>query len=188
MSAKELVAHWNWTAHVKKLTVTAQGWLKKTEWCRDQQNQLLRRAKPGTRSLRGIRFYQKCQTFLIVVWPFHWLVREISVNLDGNGNLRWQSTVLFALQCSTEAYMAGFWHDANLCAIHWKVITVNRKDVWLATEIWGWEHIWGRPQVVDVGSVNTTFKDIWLADLSEKKGVKRGMILNDFKSEEDWFT
>ena len=29
--AQELVAHWNRTAHVKKPTVTAQGWLKKTE-------------------------------------------------------------------------------------------------------------------------------------------------------------
>ena len=44
MSAKELVAHWNRTACVKKPTVTVQGWLKKTEHRRDQQNRLLRRA------------------------------------------------------------------------------------------------------------------------------------------------
>ena len=55
-------------------------------------------------------------------------------------------------------------------------------------EIRGREHVGGRPQVADVGSVYTTFKDIWLADLSEKKGVKWGMILNDFASEEDWCT
>ena len=30
MSVKELVAHWNRTAHIKKPSVTAQGWLKKT--------------------------------------------------------------------------------------------------------------------------------------------------------------
>ena len=82
--------------------------------------------------------------------------------------------------------MAGFWHDANLCAIHRKVITVNRKDIWLATEIRGREHVGGHPQMADVGSVNTTFKGIRLADPSEKKGVRRGMILNDFASEEDW--
>ena len=40
--------------------------------------------------------------------------------------------------------------------------------------------------MADVGSVNTTFKGIRLADHSEKKGVRRGMILNDFASEEDW--
>ena len=118
MSAKELVAHWNRTARVKKPTVTAQGWLKKTERQWDRQNCLLRRAKPGTRSLREILFYKKCQMFLVAVRPFHRLVREICMSLDGGGNLRWQSTALFALQCSTEAYMAGFWHDANLCAIH----------------------------------------------------------------------
>ena len=50
------------------------------------------------------------------------------------------------------------------------------------------EHVGGRPQVSDVGSVNTMLKDIQLADPSEKKGVKRGMILNDFASEEDWCT
>ena len=51
MSAKELVAHWNRTTPVKKPTVTAQGWLKKTERKWDRQNHLLRRAKPGTRWL-----------------------------------------------------------------------------------------------------------------------------------------
>ena len=51
MSAKELVAHWNRTTQVKKPTVTAQGWLRKTERQQDWQNCLLRRAKPGTQSL-----------------------------------------------------------------------------------------------------------------------------------------
>ena len=74
--------------------------------------------KPGTKSLKEIRFYQRCQTFLIAVSPFQRLVREVCLSLDGGGDLRWQSMALFALQCSTEAYMAGFWHDANLCAFH----------------------------------------------------------------------
>ena len=42
--------------------------------------------------------------------------------------------------------------------------------------------------MADIGCVNTTFKEIRLADPSEKKGVKRGLILNDFVSEEDWCT
>ena len=53
-------------------------------------------------------------------------------------------------------------------------------------EVRGREHVGGRPQVSDVGSVNATFKGIHLADLSEKKGVLRSKIINDFTSEEDW--
>ena len=82
--------------------------------------------------------------------------------------------------------MAGFFQDANLCAIHHKVITVNRKDVWLAVEVRGCEHLGGRPQVSDVGSVNAAFKGIRLADPSKKKGVLQCIIINDFTSEEDW--
>ena len=120
------------------------------------------------------------------VAPFHQLVRQICLELEGGEDLRWQSVALFALQSSTEAYMAGFFWDANLCSIHRKVITVNRKDVWLAVEVRGREHVGGRPQVSDVGMVNVTFKGIRLADPSEKKGVVCGKIINDFASEEDW--
>ena len=120
------------------------------------------------------------------VSPFHRVVRQICVEQEGGIDLRWQSTALFALQCSTEAYMAGFFRDANLCAIHRKVITVNRKDVWLAVEVRGREHVGGRPLVSDVGSANAAYKGICLADPSEKKGVLRSKIINDFASEEDW--
>ena len=51
MTAKELVAHWNWTARVKKKSETLQGWLKKTQRKRDGQNRLLRQMKPGTKAL-----------------------------------------------------------------------------------------------------------------------------------------
>ena len=37
--------------------------------------------------------------------------------------------------------MAGFFWDANLCAIHRKVIMVNHKDVWLAMKVQGHEHV-----------------------------------------------
>ena len=186
MLAKELVTHWNRTACIKKPSVTAQGWLKKTDYRRDTQNRLLRRMKPGTKSLKEIRFYQQCQIFLIAVSPFQCLVCEVCLSLDGGGDLRWQSMALFALQCSTEAYMAGFWHDANLCALHQKVVTVNRKDVWLGTKICGRVHVGGPSQVSDVGNVNVTFKNIHLADPSEKKGVKRSLIKDHFAVEEDW--
>ena len=54
------------------------------------------------------------------------------------------------------------------------------------TEIRGREHVGGRPQVSDIGNVNTSFKDIYLADPSEKKGVKRSLIQDHFAAEEDW--
>ena len=67
-----------------------------------------------------------------------------------------------------------------------KVATVNRKDVWLATEICGREHVGGRPQVSDVGAVNMAFKNTRLADPSKKKGVRWNLIINDFTGHEDW--
>ena len=51
MTARELVAHWNRTARVKKKSETLQGWLKKTQRKRDGQNRLLRHMKPGMKSL-----------------------------------------------------------------------------------------------------------------------------------------
>ena len=185
MTTCELVAHWNCTARVKKKFKTLQGWLKKTQRKRDGQNQLLHCMKPSMKALREIHFYQCCQTFLIPISPFHRVVHQICIKMEGGGDLRWQSTALFPLQSSTEFYMAGFFWDANLCTIHCGVITVNRKDVWLVVEVRGHEHVGGRPQVSDVGSVNAAFKGICLADPSEKKGVLQSKIINDFASEED---
>ena len=186
MTALELVAHWNHTAKVKKKSETLQEWLKKTQRKRDGQNQLFRHMKTGTKALREIHFYQCCQTFLIPVSPFHRVVHQICIKMEGGGDLRWQSTALFALQSSTEAYMAGLFQDANLCTIYHNVITVNQKDVWLAVEVRGHEHVGGRPQVSDVGSVNAAFKGICLANLSNKKGMLQSKSINDFASEEDW--
>ena len=186
MTAHELVAHWNCTARVKKKSKTLQGWLKKTQRKRDGQNQLLCHMKPGMKAPREIHFYQCCQTFLVPVSPFHRVVHQICIEMEGGGDLRCQSTALFELQSSTEAYMAGFFRDANLCVIHHKVIMVNRKDVWLAVEVRGHEHVEGRPQVSDVGSENAAFKGICLADPSKNKGVLRSKIINAFPSEEDW--
>ena len=46
---------------------------------------------------------------------------------------------------------------------------VNRKDVWLAMEIRGQEHVGGQPQMADVSSVNTTFKELgWLIQVRKR--------------------
>ena len=57
----------------------------------------------------------------------------------------------FTLQGAAEAYMGGFFHDVNLCALHRKVKTINHKDVTLTIEICGREHVGGKPQMSDVG-------------------------------------
>ena len=72
--------------------------------------------------------------------------------------------------------MAGFFLDVNLCALHRKVVTIDRKDVWLAVQIRGKEQVGGRANVSDTGMQNTT--DWMSMDPSEKHGhrdmIKKG--------------
>ena len=170
MNMQELCHEWNTQVKVGLPSQTAAGWLKKMERKRNAQGQLLRKATPGAQALKEIRHYQRCQTFLIAVIPFQQLVREVCDQCDvRNGDIRWQSNTLFTLQGAAEAYMGGFFHDVNLCALHRKVKTINRKDVTLAIEIRGSEHVGGKPQMSDVGVVNTSRYRI--ADASEKSAL-----------------
>ena len=151
---KELCCKWNKSGRIGLNSETARGWLKKTVKKRNAQGQVLWQAHPGTTALREIRHYQRCQTFLMATLPFQRLVREVCLELSPvDLQLRWQSTALFTLQTATEAYLAGFYNDMNLCAAHRKVVTINRKDVWLAIQLRGRDHVGGRGQVSDVGAV-----------------------------------
>ena len=130
---------------------------------------------PGTTALWEIKFYQCCQTFLIPQVPFNHLVREICEELRVDEDLsqdplHWQAVALFALQTSSEAYIAGFLLDVNLCALHRKVITIDRKDVWLAVQVRGREQVGGKPNVSDTGVHSTA--DWMSADPSEKPDHK----------------
>ena len=130
---------------------------------------------PGMKALKEIKFYQRCQTFLVPQLPFSHLVREICEEIRESEDIStvplcWQAIALFALQTSSEAYMAGFFLDVNLCALHRKVVTIDRKDVWLAVQIWGREQVGGRANVSDTGMQNTT--DWMSMDPSEKHGHK----------------
>ena len=182
---KELVREWNKKARIGFTSETARGWLKKTVAKRGNQRRALRLARPGVKALREIKFYQRCQTFLIPVLPFQRLVREVcSDDKTCKKALRWQCIALFTLQSAAEAYMAGFFHDINLCALHRRVITIGSRDVWLAVQIRGREHVGGKPQVSDAGSVNTT--DHFISADSEKAGVQHPYKKNDFAGEADW--
>ena len=94
------------------------------------------RYRPGTVALREIRRYQKSTELLIRKLPFQGLVREIA--LDFKTDLRFQSTVVMALQEASEAYF-GLFEDTNLCAIHAKCVTIMPKDIQVACRIRG-EH------------------------------------------------
>ena len=75
----------------------------------------------------------------------------------------------FCLQSAAEVYMAGYFHDVNLCALHRKVKTINRQDIWLAITIRGPEHVGGKAQVSDVGACNVS--GYMIADTTDKKIV-----------------
>ena len=63
------------------------------------------------------------------------MVRGITVDMDHQ--LRFQSQALQALQEASEAYIVGLFEDTNLCAIHAKRVTVQKKDMDLARRIRG---------------------------------------------------
>ena len=94
-----------------------------------------RRNKPGTVVLREVKKYQKSIDMLLPRAPFQRLVREIA--LEHDETLRFQSAALHAVQEATEAYLVGLFEDTNLCAIHAKRMTVQKKDMDLARRIRG---------------------------------------------------
>jgi len=64
-------------------------------------------------------------------------VREIQIDLTGDGDMRWQASAILALQESAEAHLVGLFEDTNLCAIHAKRVTIMPKDMQLARRIRG---------------------------------------------------
>merc|ERR1712025_1145119 len=96
---------------------------------------LVRRFRPGTVALREIRRYQKSTELLIRKLPFQRLVREIAQEFKSD--LRFQGSVIMALQEATEAYIVSLFEDTNLCAIHVKRVTIMPKDIQLARRIRG---------------------------------------------------
>ncbi|KAF2865055.1 histone-fold-containing protein [Massariosphaeria phaeospora] len=102
-----------------------------------------KRYKPGTVALREIRKYQKTTELLLLRTPFQRLVREIATSWTHNGEAaRWHSMALVALQEATEAFLVNLFHDANLCAIHAKRVTIQQKDIQLARRL---RAAWGAP-------------------------------------------
>ena len=159
---------WKKTARFGIPNETVRGWLKKSTRKRIAQKRVLHKSRPGTTALREIKFYQKCRAFLIPQKSFGRLVQIISrQDRFMNCELRWQSVAIYVLQGATEAYLSGFLMDANLCALHRRVITIAQRDVWLAIQLRGREHLGGKPNVSDTGVFNTG--EYFSSDPSEKQ-------------------
>ena len=112
------------TDKAKKKTAPAEGGMKAK-----------RRFRPGTVALREIKKYQKATNFMLAKAPFQRFIRAICDGIDGQ--LRFQSQALLALQEAAESYLTGLFEDANLCAIHASRVTVMKKDLDLARRIRG---------------------------------------------------
>lgn len=109
---------------IAKKTAPAEGGMKRKM-----------RFRPGTVALREIKRYQKSTDLLMAKAPFQRFVRSICDGIDGQ--LRFQSQALLALQEAAESYLSGLFEDANLCAIHATRVTVMKKDLDLARRIRG---------------------------------------------------
>ena len=94
-----------------------------------------KRAKPGVRALQEIRKYQKLFQLLIPKLPFLRVVREVTMDVTGKDDFRWQSEAVMALQESSEAFLVGYMGDANSCAIHAKRVTIMPKDFHLVKKL-----------------------------------------------------
>jgi histone H3/H4 len=83
----------------------------------------------GTVALREIRRYQKSTDLLIRKLPFQRLVREIAQGIkpSWNGDYRFQSTAIGALQEAAESYLVSLLADINECALHAKRITIRKS-------------------------------------------------------------
>ena len=100
--------------------------------------------------LQEIRRYQKFTKCLIKRSPFQKLIREISqeyrVCPDGPGTpsiqVRFQSTVIAALQEAAENIIVGLFKNVNLLAVHAKRVTVMPRDIRLAFRIRGDNYHW----------------------------------------------
>ena len=105
---------------------------------------------PEMVALREIRRHQKSTECLIKRSPFQKLIREISQEYcicpQGPGTpsmqVRFQSTVIVALQEAAENFIVGLFEDVNLLALHAKRVTVMPRDIRLTLRIRGDHYHW----------------------------------------------
>lgn len=92
------------------------------------------RYKPGTQSLREIRFYQKQSScFSIAAAAFQRLVREIAQ--DYTDDIQFSEEALHLLQLATENYLIDLLEDANLQSLHAGRVSVRPSDIQIARRV-----------------------------------------------------
>eukprot|EP01065_Artemidia_motanka_P029335 TRINITY_DN35472_c0_g1_i1.p1 TRINITY_DN35472_c0_g1~~TRINITY_DN35472_c0_g1_i1.p1 ORF type:complete len:221 (+),score=70.93 TRINITY_DN35472_c0_g1_i1:62-664(+) len=87
--------------------------------------------------LRNIANLQKSVKLVLQKSPFQRLVREIMQQHAEYEHSRFTRTALGALQEAAEAYAVTLLEEANMCAMHGKRVTVQRKDLHLAKMLRG---------------------------------------------------
>ena len=101
-------------------------------------------------ALREIRTYQKSTKCLIKRSPFQKLIGEISQEYhicpQGPGTpsmqVRFQSTMIAALQEAAENFIVGLFEDINLLAVHARRVTVMPRDIRFSLRIRGDHYHW----------------------------------------------
>ena len=89
---------------------------------------------PGTVALCQIRKYQKSTELLCRKLCVARLIKEVAQVFKMN--LRFQATVLLAIQEAMEAWLVRLMEDMNLCAIHARHVTIQPGDLSLVCKIW----------------------------------------------------
>mmetsp|Transcript_82526 Transcript_82526/g.145661 ORF Transcript_82526/g.145661 Transcript_82526/m.145661 type:complete len:128 (-) Transcript_82526:112-495(-) len=92
--------------------------------------------RPGEGVMKEIIRYQHSTALLIPKVSFQRLCKEIlqTMQVDDVG-YRMESQAVLALQEAAESFLVGLYEDANLCAIHAKRVTLQVRDVQLASRL-----------------------------------------------------
>ena len=106
--------------------------------------------RPGLVALCEICQCQKSTKCLIKKSPFQKLIQKISQEYQicpqGPGTpsmqVRFQSTMIAALQEATENVIVGLFEDVNLLTVHAKRVTMMPRDIQLALRIHGDNYRW----------------------------------------------
>lgn len=95
------------------------------------------RYRPGTVALREIKKYQKSFDLLVPRAHMAALMREQINQVVPTLDTRVRGSALLAFQEAAEAFLVGLLENSNLSAIHAKRVTVQAKDIDLATRVGG---------------------------------------------------
>jgi histone H3/H4 len=98
---------------------------------------LPRAAARQDKVLDEVRSAQRSTRLIVPRLPFARVVKEETERYAGTSEFKWNSDAIEALQEGAEAYLISVMHDAYLCSLHAKRVTLMVKDIQLARRIQG---------------------------------------------------